>query len=121
VAAVRSTERPLVLIAGGFDKKLSLEALAEEIALEAEGLVAIGETGPTLARQTREAARREDEGPTVELADTLEEAVERGLELSPAGGSLLFSPACASFDMFENSEERGRAFKELIRCRAQSA
>ncbi len=121
VAAVRSTEPPLVVIAGGYDKKLPLDGLAREIAREAEGLVTIGETGPELARQTRRAAGDGSERPVVEQAETLEEAVERGLQLSPSGGSLLFTPACASFDMFENSEERGKKFKKLVRRRARSA
>jgi len=121
VAAVRSTDRPLVVIAGGYDKKLPLDDLAREIAREAEGLVTLGETGPKLARQTREAAGERSERPVVEEAETLEEAVHLGLQLSPSGGNLLFSPACASFDMFENSEERGKKFKKLVRRRACSA
>ena len=121
VAAVRSTDRPLVVIAGGYDKKLPLDGLAREIAREAEGLVTLGETGPELARQTREAAGEASDGLVIEQAETLEEAIDTGLEISPSGGSLLFTPACASFDMFENSEERGKKFKKLVRRRARSA
>jgi len=46
---------------------------------------------------------------------TLEEAVRTARQLAPAGGVVLLSPACASFDMFENFEHRGRVFKEAVR------
>ncbi|MDW8167725.1 MAG: hypothetical protein RML74_04450 [Acidobacteriota bacterium] len=46
---------------------------------------------------------------------TLEEAVRTARRLAPAGGIVLLSPACASFDMFENFEHRGRVFKEAVR------
>jgi UDP-N-acetylmuramoylalanine--D-glutamate ligase len=49
------------------------------------------------------------------LARSLEEAVEKTLENLAPGDTVLFSPACSSFDMFKSYEERGRRYKELVR------
>jgi UDP-N-acetylmuramoylalanine--D-glutamate ligase len=48
------------------------------------------------------------------LVDTFEEAVKRALKQASPGDTVLLSPACSSFDMFQNYKERGNAFKELV-------
>ena len=48
------------------------------------------------------------------IAETLREAVQVGFEAAGSGDTVLLSPACASFDMFESYEHRGRAFKEAV-------
>ncbi len=121
IAALRSMRRPVTLIAGGYDKELPLEPMAEAVAEVAEVLVTIGETGPVLARKTREAGARGGMAPPVREAHTLEEALEAAMDLSMPGSVVLFSPGCASYDMFDNCVERGNIFQKLVEQYAADA
>jgi UDP-N-acetylmuramoylalanine--D-glutamate ligase len=118
VAALRSFDRPLVLIAGGRDKGNDLSALGPVAAERADAVVLIGESGPALAELFR--ASGVDR---VEMAASLEEAVRLAEALarealavagSSAGlglATVLLSPAAASFDMFVDYADRGAAFR----------
>jgi UDP-N-acetylmuramoylalanine--D-glutamate ligase len=117
VAALRSFERPLILIAGGRDKGVDLSGLGLVAAERADAAVLIGESGPALAEMFRSSGVAR-----VEVAGTLEEAVARADELARglvsggAGGpaTVLMSPAAASFDMFVDYAARGRAFRAAV-------
>ena len=113
---------PLVLIVGGSEKHADFAPLAESICRH-EGLrrvVLIGATGPRIGTEIKNVAVKnteagmEREAPPMVLADTLAEAFAQGLAGLPGNGVLLFSPACASFDMFPNYKERGEQFKALV-------
>ena len=117
IAALRSFPRPLVLIAGGRDKGVDLSGLGPVAAERADAAILIGESGPALADIFRAAGVA-----LVELADTLEAAVDRAdwiaRELSaaaptpaPGPATVLMSPAAASFDMYVDYAARGRAFR----------
>jgi UDP-N-acetylmuramoylalanine--D-glutamate ligase len=121
VAALRAFPRPLVLIAGGRDKGVDLSGLGPVAAERADAAVLIGESGPALEEIFR------SHGLTrVERVPTLRDAVVRGDAIardllgdpgaagSPAPATVLLSPAAASFDMFVDYAERGRAFKEAV-------
>ncbi len=124
IAALRSFSRPLVLIAGGRDKGVDLAGLGPVAAERADAAVLIGESGPALAEMFRAAGMAR-----VELAETLEDAVERADEIARAllsgSGSerppatVLLSPAAASFDMFVDYAARGRAFKAAVAALAE--
>jgi UDP-N-acetylmuramoylalanine--D-glutamate ligase len=117
VAALRSFPRPLVLIAGGRAKDLPIEALAAEVAVRADAAVLIGESGADLAAAFRAAGLgRTEDAPdldaAVRLADTIvRELLARG---GPGPGTVLLSPAAASFDMFVDYAARGRAFRAAV-------
>lgn len=98
----------LVPIVGGRDKGCEFGALATPLMEERiRGVVLIGESRPRLRALLN--------GQTaVQECATLGEAVDEALRLARPGDTVLFSPACASFDMFRNFEERGRAFKQLV-------
>lgn len=111
IKAVKAMTGPTVLILGGYDKGTSFRDLGKVI--EQSGTirhcVLLGQT----AEQIREALQ--DAGfVNIHQAESLKEAVEVSLHLAQTGGTVLFSPACASFDMFKDYEERGRAFKALV-------
>jgi len=115
VAGVLSFSCPVTLIAGGHNKGLELAVMTDSIARRAHALVAMGECGPRVAELTRQAAQRAGRAPIIREVRSLEEAVGAAVQVSRPGSAVLFSPGCASFDMFENFAHRGRAFKSLVR------
>ena len=120
IAALRAFPRPLVLIAGGRDKGVDLSRLGKVAAERADAAILIGESGPALA-----AMFRADGVARVEMAESLEAAVDRGddiaRELLAAGGEavVVMSPAAASFDMFVDYAARGRAFRAAVAALAE--
>lgn len=106
--ALESLPPPIILIAGGKDKGVSFEPLRETIEKKVKLMVLMGESRFRMEK---------DLGGKVgaSLAASLEEALEKTLERISPGDSVLFSPACSSFDMFRSYEERGRRYKDLVR------
>jgi UDP-N-acetylmuramoylalanine--D-glutamate ligase len=107
--ALASFSEPIILIAGGRNKGIDLEPLAQAIAKRATALVAMGETGDELARRVRDAGLDK-----VDRAADLRDAVRKAAALAPPGSVVLLSPAFTSYDMFENYEDRGRRFKSTV-------
>ncbi len=114
IAALRSFPPPITLICGGKNKGLSFLELAEIIAERVDVLVTIGQCGPRIARMTREAGVRMGASPIIMEARSLSDAVSAGYRHSMPGSTVLFSPSCSSFDMFQNFAERGREFKKIV-------
>ena len=109
IKALEAIDRPICLIAGGKPKVSDFSSLAQAIAQRVDYLVTIGQAGPEIAQQAQAAGCAR-----VEQADSLPQAVELAYGNCPAGGVVLLSPACASFDMFENMAHRGQVFKEAV-------
>lgn len=110
-AGLRSFNRPVVLIAGGQDKSLPWKPLVEAVAERAKAVVLFGEAS------TKIAAALYGNVPAkmlVRKVANLEAAVKMARRLASAGDVVLLSPACASFDMFANFEERGQIFREIV-------
>jgi UDP-N-acetylmuramoylalanine--D-glutamate ligase len=114
IAGLRTFKAPVTLIAGGYNKGLDLRPMAAAIADHARVLITLGTAGPEIAELTRQAAARAGRTPVIKEVKSLEEGVRAAFDLSVPGSTVLFSPACASFDMFQNFAERGRKFKELV-------
>ncbi len=101
---------PVVLIAGGRDKNGDYDELRDLVASKVSMLIAIGEAaGRFIGAYGREVPSA--------TAGSLQEAVVLGLEHARPGETLLFSPGCSSFDMFDNFEHRGTMFKTILRER----
>lgn len=115
VAALEAFRSPVTLIAGGYDKQLDLVELARATALRVDVLVTIGTTGPALAQRVREESAFLGRHVTIREVRSLEEAVREAVQHSMPGTSVLLSPGCASYDMFENCTVRGELFKRLVR------
>jgi UDP-N-acetylmuramoylalanine--D-glutamate ligase len=109
-ASVRGFPRPLVLIAGGVDKGGSYEPMLEALDGVCKGIILIGKAAP-LIRDAAIAHRAEY--PVIDAAD-MHEAVRRATELCSSGDAVVLSPACASYDMFQNFGHRGRVFREAV-------
>jgi len=108
VKSLQSFSEPVILIAGGKDKKGDLNPLRGLIQSRVKRLILIGEA--------RERMVREFGGLTdTTTAQTLEEAVSLAYQAAEKGEVVLLSPACSSFDMFKDYKERGRVFKEAVR------
>lgn len=112
IKAVEAMDSPTVLLLGGYDKKVSFDQLAGVIKASPfiRAVVTLGQAGQAI----QEALSRAGYG-TVLRVETLEEAVMEAAREAKAGGAVLFSPACASFDQFKDYEQRGRVFKAIVR------
>ncbi|MEC7120365.1 MAG: UDP-N-acetylmuramoyl-L-alanine--D-glutamate ligase [Pseudomonadota bacterium] len=102
-AALAPQQRRLVVILGGVGKGQDFRPLAHALTRYARGVVLIGEDAPKIATALADSV-------PLSHAKTLVEAIEQSRRLAQAGDAVLFSPACASFDMFLNYEERGEQF-----------
>ncbi len=100
----------IILILGGRDKGTDLADMSALVKERTKAVILIGEAGPRF-----EKALRASGFGNIHYETTLENAVRRGFSLSSKGDKVLLSPACASFDMFEDYEHRGRVFKESVR------
>lgn len=110
IQGIRAMEKPTILLGGGYDKKNEYDNWIESFSGKVKWLVLMGQTKEAIADS---AARH---GFTkVKLADTYEEAFKVCTFLAEEGDAVLLSPACASWGMFENYEERGRIFKEYVK------
>lgn len=106
-ASITGFPKPVVLIAGGVHKGAPYADMLAALDDVGRGLVLIGEAAPLIRR---EAAARGARYPIVDATD-MDDAVRRALELAQAGDAVVLSPACSSYDMFRNFEERGMAFR----------
>ncbi len=112
VAALEAFEEPLLLIAGGYDKKLSFDELAKVIAARARCAILIGDTAEKIKAAIEAAPCGKNV--TVEICKSLADAVRTANITARKGDVVLLSPACASYDMFDNYEQRGREFVHLV-------
>lgn len=103
-----STKPPIVWIAGGKDKGGSYEPLVEPVQKKAKKAIFFGESKNIMADIFKKHIE-------VALADDLGGAVMLASKTAATGDTVLFSPACSSFDMFKDYVERGEKFKELVR------
>jgi UDP-N-acetylmuramoylalanine--D-glutamate ligase len=113
LVALAAFEGPKILIAGGYDKHTPFDELGRRIAAGAKAAVLIGQTARTIGDAIR-AASGSGNATEVRFAGSLTEAVEVANQLAVPGDVVLLSPACASYDMFQNYQERGRLFAECV-------
>jgi UDP-N-acetylmuramoylalanine--D-glutamate ligase len=97
----------VVLILGGRGKKAPYAPLASLVREKVRRLVVIGEDAETIASELGECA-------TLERASDLQDAVARSFQAAETGDVVLLAPACASFDMFDSFEHRGKMFKKEV-------
>lgn len=110
IKAVEAMDRPTVLILGGSNKNSDYCPVFEAFGGRIKAVVALGETRGQILRDANKTQYK-----AIYVCDgSFEEAVDFALGLVEKEENLLLSPACASYDMFHNFEERGRFFKQLI-------
>ena len=101
--------KPTVLIGGGYDKGSEYDEWIESFEGKVKYLVLIGQTREKIA----ECARKHGFD-RIRFADSFQECLTLCTRLAEGGDAVLLSPACASWGMFPNYEERGRIFKEYV-------
>ncbi|MEW5820284.1 MAG: UDP-N-acetylmuramoyl-L-alanine--D-glutamate ligase [Cyanobacteriota bacterium] len=108
LCALRAFEdEKIVLIAGGKDKGTDLSVLASEILKRVNAVILIGEATERFAKAFEEAGVK-----SIYFEKSLDAAVNKAFDLK--AGPVVLSPACASYDMFKNFEERGHVFKDIV-------
>ncbi|HPZ71674.1 MAG TPA: cyanophycin synthetase, partial [Peptococcaceae bacterium] len=110
IKALDAFSEGIVLIAGGKSKGSDFLPFAWKIKEKVKALVLVGEAAPEIDAVVRKVGYQ-----NVHYAESFVDAVHRASELAEKGDIVLLSPACASFDMFTDYEQRGDVFKELVR------
>lgn len=108
VKSIESFKEPLILIAGGRDKAGDFTLLRHLIKKKVKSLVLIGEAAKKISDAFSGVTN-------VVMAENLNEAVTASHDMAKKGDVVLLSPACASFDMFKDFEDRGRQFKKIVK------
>ncbi len=109
IKGIQAMNRPTLLIGGGYDKNSEYDEWIQAFDGKVKYLVLIGQTREKIAATARKLGFE-----NIIMADSLEQTVEICSRLAVEGDAVLLSPACASWGMFKNYEERGDKFKELV-------
>ena len=109
IKAIEAIAAPIILIAGGYDKSSDYDDLILSFNGKVKAMILLGET----KYKIKESADRNNFRDYY-LVENLEEAVNLSYQLGAKGDNTLLSPACASWDMFKDFEERGKLFKEAV-------
>ena len=107
--ALNSYKQPLILMMGGVDKGNEYEVLDPLVKEKVKGLICLGTDNAKLEAHFGGIV------PQLFATDSLEKAVKKGMEWAASGDVVLLSPACASFDLFKNYEDRGDQFKNTVK------
>ena len=112
IKAIQTMDRPTAIILGGYDKHCDFTPMVKEMLRSPmiREAVLIGVTADQIEKTCRENGYN-----AVHRAEGLSDAVNQCRALAREGWNILLSPACASFDMFADYEERGRVFKDIVR------
>jgi UDP-N-acetylmuramoylalanine--D-glutamate ligase len=106
--ALQAYDQPIVLIIGGRDKGNDYSRILDLVQKHVRAIVAIGESADKVEKAFSATK-------PVRRANSIDEAVQTAQHLAQRGDVVLLSPACSSFDWFENYEQRGKVFKELVK------
>ncbi len=109
VAALKALKNNIILIAGGKDKGTDVSQLVKEIGATTKEVILLGE-----AKERFEKALKKEGYKNIYFVSNMEEAVSLAFNIAEKGDKVLLSPACSSFDMFRNFEERGKVFKDAV-------
>lgn len=114
VAGLRSFKDKVILIAGGYDKNIGFEPLAEEAVKSVKAMFLCGNTAEKIKKATEAAGGYDAALFPITIMDDFTETVLAASAYAKEGDVVILSPASASFDKFRNFAERGRCFKEII-------
>ena len=106
----------IILIAGGYDKNIPFKDLAKKIIEKVKILILMGETAKKISVEVESLLLEKSIKNNLKIffAENMEEAVKKAKEKATVGDTIVLSPACASFGLYKNFEERGNHFKEIV-------
>lgn len=110
IKAVQGIEKPIILIAGGYDKQSDYDDFIKAFDDKVKALILLGQTADAIEKCARKYGFT-----NIYRVDSMDEAVKKSFELAEEGDNVVLSPACASWGMYPNYEVRGRDFKERVR------
>lgn len=110
MACLNSFEKKPIILAGGYDKKIPFDTLGEALVRQAKAVILVGTTADKIAAAIDAAGG----GIPVIRKGNMQEAVMAARETALSGDDVVLSPACASFDLYKNFEERGNLFKKIV-------
>jgi len=119
IAALEAFERPVIIIAGGYDKNVAFDELGQKIAKNTKAAILLGQTAERIAdaiekELATEVTEDTERAIKIEIVDSLTQAVDLASRLTVSGDVVLLSPACSSYDMFDNFQQRGNEFTKLV-------
>lgn len=114
LAGLSSFDNKVILICGGYDKNIPFEPLAKEGIDKIKHLIVMGHTKEKIKSAFNDEMKSSGKTLPIYEASSFEDAVSFAKGISKTGDTVILSPACASFDMFKNFEDRGNKFKEVV-------
>ncbi len=115
LAGLRSFNQKIIVLAGGYDKKIPFEPMAETICDRVKLLILMGVTADKIEAAVTAAKNYDPAKLRILRASSMEEAVSLARREAQKGDIVTLSPACASFDWYPNFEARGRHYKDLVK------
>lgn len=114
IAGLHSFHQKVILIAGGYDKKIPFEVLGKEVQDHVKTLVLTGHTAEKIQKAVVESAGYQEGHPAIVMEPDFKQAVLKASQAAEEGDIVILSPACASFDHFKNFAQRGQTFKAIV-------
>ena len=114
IAGLRSFDKKVILLAGGYDKKIPFDVLGSEVVEHVKLLILCGATAEKIRAAVEAAPGYEPGKPEILMASPFQKAVETARDRAEEGDIVTLSPACAAFDQFKNFMERGNTFKKIV-------
>lgn len=114
MAGLSAFNKKVILIAGGYDKKIPFDVMGPMVVNKVKTLILLGVTAPKIELSVKKAEGYKDGCPKIIHVASLKEAVDIARNEAKNGDIVTLSPACASFDMFIDFETRGEVFKEMV-------
>ncbi|MEG0898966.1 MAG: UDP-N-acetylmuramoyl-L-alanine--D-glutamate ligase [Oscillospiraceae bacterium] len=113
-AGLDSCKQKIILIAGGYDKKIPFDAFGEKILEKVKYLILMGNTAEKIKTAVTNCKDFASSGLVIVDVENMEEAIQKARIFAQNGDIVALSPACASFDKYKNFEERGNHFKKIV-------
>lgn len=114
IAGLRSFHQKVILIAGGYDKKIPFDVLGKEVQDHVKTLVLTGHTAEKIRQAVVQSEGYREGHPAILMEDDFQQAVLAASRSAQEGDVVILSPACASFDHFKNFAQRGQTFKDIV-------
>lgn len=107
-------DRKIILIAGGYDKKVPFDAFGDAVINKVSHLILLGQTADKIEKVVKNSSKYTEGNPEIVKVDNMAQAVNLAREIAKNGDIVALSPACASFGLYKNFDERGKHFKSLV-------